>query len=152
MDKQEILSAMRAGAAAPRVHFWAALMAGPAMEGAKCVPEELWGRLGEALASQAGDFDRVKDLAEGEGFRYHENHARGEAHEAWQSELFGKLVARAEREGAALWFVPCDELVCLHEGADDVCDFVSISRLSFKGSEDRLRAAVDSLCLSLSRL
>lgn len=152
MDKQEILLAMRAAAAAPRIPLWASYMAGPAMEGAKCVPEDLWERTGEAVTSQAGDYDRLKDLAEEEGFRYHENHTRGDAHEVWQSHLFEKLVRSAKADGATLWFIPCDELACLFEGADDVCDFVSVSRLSFEGSEADLRAAVHNLCLSLSRV
>lgn len=152
MDKQEILLAMRAAAAAPKIPLWATLMAGPAMEGVRCVPEDLWERLGEAITSQAGDYDRLKDLAEEEGFRYHENHTRSDAHEIWQSSLFGKLAASAARDGSTLWFVPCDELACLHEGADDLCDFVSVSRLSFEGSEDCLRAAVHNLCLSISRV
>lgn len=146
-----MLLAMRAAAAAPRIPLWSAYMAGPAMEGARCVPEELWEKLGEAMASQAGDFDRVKDLAEEEGFAYHENHTRGEAHEPWQSELFAKLVKAAERKGTACWFVPVDELVCLHEEDDTVCDFVSVSRLSFQGSEGDMRAAVHDLCLSVKK-
>lgn len=129
---------LRAAASAAKVPYWAGLVAGLAMAGARIVPEDLWTRLGEWANQDLEDLG-VEDFEELElpGFEQHSNHARTESHEAWQDELIRGLVER--NPGKEVWVIPLDELSCL--AADDEAhrDLISVLRFTFVGTEDELR-------------
>jgi len=117
----------------PEVDFFAQLAAELVMAGVKIVPERWWMRLGDWLGENYTIFDEpeIHDL---NGFTHHENHARSQPHESWQWDTFSQM------KGA--WVIPVEELICLYDNDPNACDFVSINRLTFVGTEEKLEEAI----------
>jgi len=129
-----IKDALEQSLAVPSVDWFAQLTGQLQMCGAKVIPERHWVKLARWLN------DLEEDHKEWGKFKHHENHARTEAHESWQWQTF-----RHKAEDTDLWIVPIDELICLLYQDDSACDFVSIERLTFEGTEDEMDAAIKEL-------
>jgi hypothetical protein len=129
---------LREATQVPPVHFFAQLAAQMAMTGVKVVPERYWDRITDWLMELDGEELNRLNLSQ---FTLHENHRRSGDHDMWQEEVFRKLA----RENETVWVIPIDELVCLKYDDEQACDFVSIERLSFCGTESELDEAIEEL-------
>ena len=138
-QRDDMLLALAAAAKTPRIDFFSQLTAGLVANGFTLVPQDLW----EALTQKVLN-DELLDTDDGQmyrGFLVRTNHARSEQHEYWQT----TIVPNTEEMSTPAWVIPVDEMVCLAYGDMDACDFVSITRLIFVGTEEELRAAVAAL-------
>jgi len=145
LDSKGMREAMVAALNPPRVDPFAGLVLGLTASGAKIVPPDLWDELAEALKA-SGPYDEGGDGEVGQ-FCIHNNHNRSEAHEVWQPDFVSDLLEKAGRK--TVWIVPADELTCMAYGDEFACDFVSLTRLSFVGTEKQMRSAVKDLVREL---
>lgn len=123
----------------PEIDSFAWLAANLAMTGVKIVPRQYW----DYIAKWLCDPKKCDDLGEVDHgkFTYHNNHTLNNDHDFWQDDVFGKLA----KENDEVWVIPVDELMCLHFNDKDACDFVTIERLSFIGTEKELAAEIDKV-------
>jgi hypothetical protein len=143
-----MVSALAAAAQTPRIHFFGHLTAGLVAAGFTLIPQDLWVELSRKMRN-----DKLLDTHDKQmyhGFLVRTNHARSEQHEYWQTTIAPFAFARTTYFPQAspneqTWVIPVDELICLAYGNMDACDFVSITRLLFVGTEEQLRAAVAAL-------
>jgi len=135
----EMLSALAAAAKTPRIPFFGQLTAGLVAAGFTLVPQDLWETLTRKVL--ADELFRTRDRQQYHGFLFRNNHSRSEQHEYWQTTILPK----SQGTLAPAWVIPVDEFVCLAYDDMGACDFVSISRLIFVGTEEQLRAAVAAL-------
>jgi hypothetical protein len=138
VDPMQIKEMIRIAANVPVVPFWAQLVSGIVMAGAKVLPEDLWDSVSKKLETEHDDLEDLKV----DGFTIENNHARSEEHEIW---IIGVIERFAEENpNKTIWAIPVDELLCLAEDDDTAYDFVSITRMFFAGTEDELRAAISA--------
>ena len=142
-ERDEMLAALAAAAMTPRIHFFGHLAAGLVATGFSLVPQDLWDTLSRKV--RADELLDARDKQMYRGFLVRTNHARSEQHEYWQTTILPETKLLLPPMGGRIWVIPVDELVCLSYGDMDACDFVSVTRLIFVGTEDELRAAVAAL-------
>lgn len=133
---------IRIAANVPVVPFWAQLVSGLVMAGAKILPEDLWGPVCAKLEVEADELNYQLEDLKVPGFTVKENHERNEAHETWTVDVTEQLTEK--NPGKTIWAIPVNELICLAKDADDTDDMVSITRMFFAGTEDELRAAISA--------
>lgn len=106
--------------------------------GAKIVPEKYWDMLRWIINSEKLD-NNDRKIAE---FKYLSNHLRSKTHWEWQQNVL-------KTSKKQLWVIPIEELICFYENDLFACDFVTVSRLIFKGTESELEAAILVLLIKM---
>lgn len=131
MTKTEILTALQAAAEVPEVQPFGQLAAGMVMNGWRLPPQDMW----EDIANKL----KQDDAWCGDGiFEAYENHARNKSHEEWQNAI--DAIGDGDR-----WFIPVEEFICLAYEDEYACDFVTLTRLVFVGTEEEFRAVVKTV-------
>ena len=149
MTEEEMIDGYNQAATAPKTPYWVQLAAGLSMAGLKVMPSRLIPKMGRVLR-KISSMDEVHEddlkvfYAEAE-FILEENHCRSEPHEMWQGEL-------GDTYKNDYWVVPVDEIVSITYKDKYACDFVSIQRLLFAGTERDLEDAIDTLTAHLKKL
>lgn len=125
----------------PPIPFNATLAAHIPMSGMKIVPCVYWDDLAKRIVGTINnDWRKLRPNLEEFGFKFYEHHLRSESHDTWQYTL-------AERHPGA-WVIPIDELICVYYNDPKACDFVSINRAVFEGTEEELCDAIIRFCQS----
>lgn len=138
---EELSKAYEQAAATPVVPYWVQLVSGLAMAGLKVMPSHLIAKAGRRLSAIADSYISAmgyeQDFYAKAGFILVENHCRSESHEEWQSGLGDKHKGK--------WVIPVDEILAIDCDDPQACDYVSIQRLLFEGTEEELTKAIDGL-------
>ena len=131
------------------VPYWIQLVGSLAMSGLKIMPSRLVPKAGKNLRKVWAEeyisvgYGSERDFYGEIGFVFVENHCRSHAHELWQSDLGGK------NKGA--WVIPIDEIIAITHDDPHACDYISVQRLLFEGTEGELEAAIDKIGSALKR-
>jgi hypothetical protein len=143
-EKEDIRAALETAVSVPRVPVFGHYVAHLTMLGSRCVPRGLWAALGGALVEvMEGRRDVWHGLEKVGAWEVRKNHFRSESHEEWQS---GPEFADQP------WFVPVEELAYVHLDDGEADDFITITRLTFSGTEAEVYVAAEALVRELTAL
>jgi len=125
---------------------WVRDVADAARAGGTLVPESTWTWLGAWLATLAEtelDLEDCLPQILSAEFIYLQNHARSQDHREWIEDQLHRI--QDENPGQTVWFIPVDELLCLHLQDEYGSDGIQLERLVFVGTEPELLAAIHQL-------
>jgi len=137
---------LNAAASVPEVPFWAQLVGNLSMLGFKVIPEDLWDEVGAAFVKSCEN-DGLPNVDQRiAGWDWHTNHTRSCSHEVWQNDVFNGYP-----QGANIWVIPVDELVCMAFDDNEAMDFVTLYRATFVGTEQEMRASLPTFLQKASK-